>query len=112
MPRHALAMTIIMTTLLATVGYDIEDATVLNQAALDRGYGRAFIFKRHKIVKKTCVCERVCVTLMDMDGRVEVGWLTACYVCGCASVCFCVCVYVCASVRVRVRLLLCGSVVG
>jgi len=40
-------------------GYDIEDAVVLNRAALDRGYARAFIFKRHKIVKKSYVGCRV-----------------------------------------------------
>lgn len=28
-------------------GYDIEDAVVLNQAALDRGYGRCIVFRKH-----------------------------------------------------------------
>ena len=36
-----------------TLGYDIEDAVVLNKAALDRGYARAFIFKRLAIEKKS-----------------------------------------------------------
>ena len=28
-------------------GYDIEDAIVINKAALDRGYGRCFVFRKH-----------------------------------------------------------------
>jgi DNA-directed RNA polymerase III subunit RPC2 len=27
-------------------GYDIEDAVILNRAALDRGFGRSFYFRR------------------------------------------------------------------
>ena len=30
-------------------GYDIEDAIVINKAALDRGFGRCFLFKSTKI---------------------------------------------------------------
>lgn len=29
-------------------GYDIEDATVINQASLDRGYGRCFVYRNQK----------------------------------------------------------------
>lgn len=31
-------------------GYDIEDATVINQASLDRGYGRCFVYRNQKCV--------------------------------------------------------------
>lgn len=29
-------------------GYDIEDAVILNKAALDRGFGRTFYFRRYE----------------------------------------------------------------
>ncbi|CAB9507491.1 polymerase II subunit RPB2 [Seminavis robusta] len=29
-------------------GYDIEDAVILNKAAIDRGYGRCMVFKKHQ----------------------------------------------------------------
>lgn len=29
-------------------GYDIEDATVLNKASLDRGFGRTMVFKKYE----------------------------------------------------------------
>lgn len=33
-------------------GFDIEDATVVNQASLDRGYGRCFVYRNQKVVLK------------------------------------------------------------
>merc|ERR1711920_246373 len=30
-------------------GYDIEDAIVMNRAALDRGFGRCFVIRRTKV---------------------------------------------------------------
>lgn len=31
-------------------GFDIEDATVVNKASLDRGYGRCFVYRNQKVV--------------------------------------------------------------
>jgi DNA-directed RNA polymerase beta subunit len=33
-------------------GYDIEDAIVLNRAALDRGYGRCLVYRNQKATMK------------------------------------------------------------
>ena len=33
-------------------GYDIEDAIVLNKAALDRGYGRCLVYRNQKATMK------------------------------------------------------------
>jgi len=33
-------------------GFDIEDATVVNQASLDRGYGRCFVYRNQKVILK------------------------------------------------------------
>ena len=33
-------------------GYDIEDATVLNKASLDRGYGRCLVYRNQKCILK------------------------------------------------------------
>lgn len=30
-------------------GYDIEDAIVLNQGSLDRGFGRCMVFRKHQV---------------------------------------------------------------
>ena len=59
--------------LLLLSGYDIEDAVVLNKAALDRGYARAFIFKRQTIEKKSFVSKIFFVPFgfnLNQNGRV------------------------------------------
>jgi len=44
-------------------GYDIEDALILNQSSLDRGYGRCCVVRKHAVGLRRYpngTCDRVC----------------------------------------------------
>lgn len=51
-------------------GYDIEDALILNKAAIDRGYGRCLIYKNQKCMIKRYTnqtCDRIMPPLKDAN---------------------------------------------
>ena len=41
-----------MLAVMSYSGYDIEDASILNKASIDRGYGRCFVYRKQECVKK------------------------------------------------------------
>jgi DNA-directed RNA polymerase III subunit RPC2 len=49
--------------IMSFTGYDIEDASILNKASLDRGFGRAMYFKRHQTSLKR-MSNGACDTIM------------------------------------------------
>ncbi|KAL6122652.1 DNA-directed RNA polymerase [Nucleospora cyclopteri] len=64
-----------MVAVMSYSGYDIEDAIILNKAALDRGFGRVEVYKTNKIVLKKFpngTCEFLCPTA-ENGGIIGVG---------------------------------------
>merc|ERR1711970_386178 len=53
-------------------GYDIEDATVLNKASLDRGYGRCLVYRNSKTTMKkygTQAADRILGPMVDANTK-------------------------------------------
>ncbi|BFU25408.1 DNA-directed RNA polymerase III subunit 127.6 kda polypeptide putative [Entamoeba histolytica] len=51
-----------MVAVMSYSGYDIEDASILNKASIDRGYGRCFVYRKAECVikkYKNGACDRV-----------------------------------------------------
>lgn len=58
-------------------GYDIEDATVMNKASIDRGYGRCFVYRNQKCILRRYpnmdgISDRIQGPLVDADTLVPI----------------------------------------
>ena len=54
-----------------SIGYDIEDAVILNRASLDRGYGRCLVYRNSKTVMKSYpgTSDRILGPLVDANTK-------------------------------------------
>eukprot|EP00049_Salpingoeca_infusionum_P023354 m.11617 g.11617 ORF g.11617 m.11617 type:complete len:1137 (+) comp5753_c0_seq2:128-3538(+) len=57
-------------------GYDIEDATIINRASLDRGYGRCIVYRKYTTAIKAYgpVTDRILPAPSDMEGNIKPGY--------------------------------------